>query len=128
MKRLLFAAGIACGLLFGQSVAVSDKPVPVKGSDQQAKLTKKVKPEYPAKAKEAGIEGLVKLQVVINKDGTVKSIKTLSGPEELVKPAVTAVKQWQWEPTTVDGKPVEVITDIDVNYTLDKSAPKAKAK
>jgi len=124
--RVLAAAGIVCGLLSAQSVSVSDKPVRVKGSNQQTKLIKQVRPKYPAEAKAAGVQGLVRLEVVIGKDGTVKETKVLSGPEQLVPPALEAIKQWQWEPTTVDGKPVEVITQIDVNYKLPKSKGKSE--
>jgi protein TonB len=112
-----FIAGLA---LVGLALALNSGPVRTSGSEQQKKLVTKVTPVYPADAKAKGIEGTVKLEAVINKDGTVKEVKALSGPEELIPSSIEAVRQWVYEPTTVNGKPVEVITDINVNYTLSK--------
>lgn len=112
-----FSVGLA---MFGLLMAASAAPTRVKGSEQQKKLVKVVKPVYPPEAKAKGLEGRVRLQAVIAKNGTVKDLKVLSGPEELVPPSVEAVKQWVYEPTLLNGAPVEVITEIDVNYTLKK--------
>jgi protein TonB len=125
--RTLIAALITCGFSFAQSVSISDQPVPVKGRDQQAKLVKRVPPKYPAEAKAAGIEGLVRLEVLIGKEGTVKDIKVLAGPEELRPPTLEAIRQWQWKPTTVNGQAVEVITQIDVNFELSRGKDKSKS-
>jgi TonB family protein len=97
-----------------------DPPTHVKGSDQQQKLVKQPRPVYPPEAKAAGIQGRVRLRATIAKDGTVKALETLEGEPVLVTAAVEAVKQWEYKPTEVDGRPVEVITDIDVNFTLAK--------
>ncbi len=116
MLRVLVAGLAALGL----AVAAAGAPVPVGGSEQQKKLVRKVAPKYPPEAKAKGIQGRVKLEAVINKDGTVKSVKALSGPEVLIPPSIEAVKQWVYEPTRLNRGPVEVITQIDVNYTLAK--------
>ena len=116
MLKLLFA-GLA---MFGLVMAASEAPTRVSGSEQQKKLVKMVKPVYPPEAKAKGIQGTVKLQALIGKNGAVKELKVLGGPEELVPPSVEAVKQWVYEPTLKDGQPVEVVTDIDVNYSLKK--------
>ncbi len=113
----LFSAGLA---MFGLLMAASAAPTRVSGSEQQKKLVKMVKPVYPPDAKAKGIQGTVKLQAVIARNGAVKELKVVGGPEELVPPSVEAVKQWVYEPTLKDGEPVEVVTDIDVNYTLKK--------
>jgi protein TonB len=113
----LFSAGLA---LFGLLMAASAAPTRVSGSEQQKKLVKMVKPVYPPDAKAKGIQGTVKLQAVIARNGAVKELKVVGGPEELVPPSVEAVKQWVYEPTLKDGEPVEVVADIDVNYTLKK--------
>ena len=113
--------GLSAGLaIFGLVMAASAAPVPVSGSAQQKKLVKMVRPVYPPEAKAKGIQGKVKLQAVIGKNGAVKELKVLGGPEELVPPSVEAVKQWEYEPTLKDGEPVEVVTEIDVNFTLGK--------
>jgi len=107
-------------LITGLAAAASDGPIRVGGSEQQNKLVKKIAPVYPAEAKAKGLQGTVKLQAVIDKEGKVKEVKVLSGPEELVPPSVEAVKQWEYQPTLLNGDPVEVMTDITVNYTLAK--------
>ncbi len=120
LSRILLSAVAIGGLAFGQSVSVSEKPVQKSGAEQNAKIVKKVRPAYPAEAKAAGIQGTVRMEVVIAKDGTAKDITVMSGPKELSPGAVEAVRQWQWQPTNVDGSPVEVVTEIEVNFKLDK--------
>ena len=90
----------------------------VGGNVQSAKLVSKVNPLYPALAKQARIQGTVRFNVTINKDGTVNNLELLSGHPLLVPPSVEAVKQWVYQPTLLNGQPVEVITVVDVNYTL----------
>lgn len=85
---------------------------------QQQKLVHSVLPVYPDAAKQAGVEGPVRLKVVIAKDGTVQSLRVLSGDAALVDAAVEAVRQWRYQPTFVDGKPVSVITIVTVDFRL----------
>jgi outer membrane biosynthesis protein TonB len=58
------------------------------------------------------------LHVIIGKDGTVLIADPVSGPNELVDAAVATVKQWRYKPTLSDGQPVEVETQVSINYTL----------
>ncbi len=90
----------------------------VGGNVQQAKLTSQVRPEYPALAKQARIQGVVHLAALIAKDGTVKNLTVISGHPLLVQPAMDAVRQWTYAQTLLNGDPVEVFTQIDVNFTL----------
>jgi periplasmic protein TonB len=90
----------------------------VGGQVEQAKLIYKPTPEYPPLAKMARIQGSVRLEAIIAKDGTIQDLKVLSGHPLLVKAALDAVKQWRYQPTLLNGEPVEVITEIDVNFTL----------
>jgi protein TonB len=76
------------------------------------------KPVYPPLAKAARVQGTVSFQAVIGTDGTVRNLQLISGPPLLVQAAMMAVQQWVYEPTLLNGKPVEVITTIDVNFTL----------
>jgi len=85
---------------------------------QQQKLVHSVLPAYPDAAKQAGVEGPVRLKAVIAKDGTVQSLRVLSGDAALVDAAVEAVRQWRYQPTLVDGKPVSVITIVTVDFRL----------
>jgi len=55
---------------------------------------------------------------VISQEGTIESLKVVSGPPLLVKAAVDAVSQWRYQPTLLDGRPVEVATEIEVSFTL----------
>ena len=107
------------------SLAPAGAPAPpttirVGSNVQQAKLLVKVMPVYPPEAKAQGIEGTVVLQATIDKDGTVASLMVLSGDPMLVTAAMDAVKQWQYSTTLLNGDPVEVVTEIRVNFTLAK--------
>jgi periplasmic protein TonB len=93
-------------------------PIRVGGNVQQANLIKQPKPVYPPLAKAARVQGTVKFQATISKDGTIQNLQLLSGPPLLVQAAMQAVQQWQYKPTLLNGDPVEVITTIDVNFTL----------
>jgi TonB family protein len=93
----------------------------VPAEEQQKKLTSSVRPEYPPVAKDAGVEGTVRLRIVIGKDGTVQAqqIRRLSGPAILADAAVEAVKQWRYQPTQVDGKPVSVLTTVAIRFVIE---------
>lgn len=90
----------------------------VGGNVQSAKLVRQPKPVYPPLAKQARIQGTVKFQAIIGKDGTIQNLQLLSGHPLLVPSATDAVKQWVYQPTLLNGEPVEVVTQIDVNFTL----------
>lgn len=90
----------------------------VGGNVQAAKLIRKTPPEYPALAKQARIQGTVRFNVVIAKDGTIQNLMLVSGHPLLVPPAQEAVRQWVYQPTLLNGNPVQVITTVDVNFSL----------
>jgi TonB family protein len=85
---------------------------------QAAKLISHPAPEYPALAKQARISGLVMLAAIIAKDGTVQELKALGGHPLLIQAALDAVKQWVYQPTLLNGAPVEVATTISVTFSL----------
>jgi TonB family protein len=85
---------------------------------QAANLINQVRPEYPPLAKEARVQGTVTFGVTIAKDGTIANLNLISGPPLLVQAAMQAVQQWQYKPTLLNGQPVEVVTTVDVNFTL----------
>ena len=85
---------------------------------QQAKLVRQPRPVYPPLAKQARIQGVVKLSAIIAKDGTIQHLEVISGHPLLIPSALEAVKQWVYQPTLLNGEPVEVVTQIDVNFTL----------
>jgi TonB family protein len=90
----------------------------VGGTVQQAKLIRQAKPVYPPLAIQARISGHVLLNVIISKDGTIQNLTVASGHPLLVPAALEAVKQWVYQPTLLNGVPVEVVTQIDVNFAL----------
>jgi len=90
----------------------------VGGSVQQTKLVSQPHPTYPIEAKQARIQGVVQLSATIAKDGTVRNLEVIQGHPLLVQAAMDAVRQWVYQPTLLNGQPVEVITQIDVNFTL----------
>ena len=90
----------------------------VGGNIQSTKLVSQPRPQYPPEAKQARVQGVVKLYAIIGKDGTVQNLTVVSGDPLLVPSAVEAVRHWVYEPTLLNGNPVEVDTEIDVNYTL----------
>ena len=94
------------------------EPLKVSSELQAAKILKKILPQYPALARQARISGTVKLMGIIAKDGTVQKLQVLSGHPLLQKAALDAVGQWRYQPTILDGQPVEVIAPIDVIFTL----------
>jgi len=90
----------------------------VGGNVQQAKLVRQAKPAYPPLALQARISGHVLFDTIINKDGTIQNLTLVSGHPLLAPAAMEAVKQWVYQPTLLNGAPVEVVTRIDVNFTL----------
>jgi TonB family protein len=90
----------------------------VGGNVQQAKILVKVPPVYPPEAKEQRIQGVVKLQATLGKEGHVENLQVISGDPLLAAAAIEAVKQWQYQTTLLNGNPVEVVTEVAVNFTL----------
>jgi protein TonB len=90
----------------------------VGGDVEAGRLAHEIVPTYPPLAKSARIEGVVHLSATIAPDGSVKELRVLSGQPLLVGAAVDAVKQWTYQPTFLNGKPVEVLTEIDVKFAL----------
>ena len=90
----------------------------VGGNVQQDLLISKVTPVYPPLAKQARIQGTVRMSAIIGKDGKVLNLTVVSGHPLLVPAAMESVQQWVYRPTLLNGQPVEVITQIDVNFTL----------
>jgi len=127
------AGGIIGGIIGGVPSAAPPPPPPPKkeepkpknperirvgGNVQAANLVRKVTPVYPPLAKQARVQGTVRFSAIIGKDGAIQNLQLVSGHPLLVPAATEAVKQWVYKPTLLNGEPVEVITQIDVNFTL----------
>lgn len=89
---------------------------------QATKLVHSVKPMYPPSAESAGIEGTVLLRAVISTQGNLLGLSVINtaADAELSKAAMDAVQQWRYQPTLLNGVPVEVITTIAVNFRLER--------
>ena len=85
---------------------------------QAAMIIRQPRPLYPPLAKSARIQGTVRFNAIIGEDGTIKNLTLVSGHPLLVAAAQDAVKQWVYRPTLLNGEPVEVVTQIDVIFTL----------
>jgi periplasmic protein TonB len=81
-------------------------------------LIHRVQPDYPPLARQARIQGLVVLQAVISRQGTIENLVVLSGHPMLIKAAMEAVKQWRYRPYFLNGDAVEVETQVTVNFIL----------
>jgi periplasmic protein TonB len=84
----------------------------------EGNLIYRVQPTYPILARQARIQGTVELRAVISKTGTIENLTVLRGHAMLVSAAVEAVKQWRYRPYLLNSEPIEVETDITVNFTL----------
>ena len=116
--------GVLGGVIGGAGTAAPPPPRPnvtrtrVGGAVQAAKLVNRVQPIYPPLARQTRISGTVRLHAIIGKDGTVQQLQVESGHPLLVQSALDAVRQWRYQPTLLNGEPVEVDTEIDVIFSL----------
>jgi len=101
-----------------RQAASGPQRIRVGGNVQSAMLVQSRPPEYPPLAKQARIQGTVTLNTSIGKDGRVIDVQVVSGHPLLIPAALDAVKQWEYKPTLLNGNPVEVLTQVDVNFTL----------
>ena len=106
--------------MVGEVSSVGPQRIRVGGNVQATMAINAPKPLYPPDAKQARIQGVVRMNVIIGKDGTVLNLQVASGPPELVPASLEAVRQWVYKPTLLNGNPVEVATVVDINFTLNE--------
>ncbi len=107
----------------GQSGAATPaKRVKLGGEVEASKIITKVQPIYPEAAKSAGAQGTVNLHAVIGMDGVPLSLQVINTDvnPDLARSSIEAVSKWRYSPTLLNGKPIEVDTDITVKYTLSR--------
>jgi TonB family protein len=125
-KAVAFAAAaLAASVLYAgalpQGSSKSDpapQTVRVGGDVKPPLKTKTVPPVYPSGAVQAKIQGVVIVDATVGTDGKVKDVKVIRSIKMLDDAAVAAVRQWEFKPTAIDNHPVQVITTIPVNFTL----------
>jgi protein TonB len=114
--------GVIGGIINSTPVAVPRVATPtrvrVSQGVTQGLLIRKIQPNYPPLARQARIQGSVLLQAEISKDGSIQNLRLISGHPMLAPSAIEAVKQWKYKPYILNGEPVEVETQITVNFTL----------
>ncbi len=79
-------------------------------------VTHRVDPDYPAAARPAKLQGVIVLDVVVGRDGSVVDVHALNGPELLARAAMDAMRWWRFEPYRVDGQPVVVETTLAMEF------------
>ena len=84
----------------------------------EGNLVRRVLPVYPSLARSARVQGLVVLSAIISKAGTIENLRVLSGHPMLVAAAIEAVSHWQYRPYILNAQPIEVETQITVNFSL----------
>jgi protein TonB len=84
----------------------------------QGMLLTPIRPVYPAIAKAAHVEGVVVVEAVISRMGTIESLRVVSGPEMLRGAALEAIREARYQPYRLNGEPVEVQTTITVNFRM----------
>jgi periplasmic protein TonB len=114
--------GVIGGIISSTPVAVPKVATPqrvrVSQGVSQGLLVRRVNPSYPPLARQARIQGTVILRAVISKDGSIENLQLVSGHPMLAPAAIEAVKQWKYKPYLLNGEPVEVDTEVQVNFTL----------
>jgi periplasmic protein TonB len=115
------------GVIGGIVNAASNLPVPkiatptrvrVSQGVSQGLIIRRIQPAYPPLARQARIQGTVILHALISKDGSIENLTLVSGHPMLAPAAIEAVKQWKYKPYLLNGEPVEVETEVLVNFTL----------
>jgi TonB family protein len=119
VARLLLLITLT-SLAASQAVPVGDS---VDQNVMSVHLLKRVPPVYPPLARQARIQGTIILKVHITKSGDVANIQLVSGHPMLAPAAIEAVKQWKYDPYLLNGDPIEVVTNVAVNFTLAGAAP-----
>jgi TonB family protein len=125
IRRAFLAGVVACGLVaLGAApswAGTKKKPVRYdKETMKEPKVIHKVAPQYPADAKEEGVQGTVVLDALIAEDGSIRETTVKEGADaRLVEAARTAVAQWRYEPVKdEDGHPIEVLFTVTINFRL----------
>jgi periplasmic protein TonB len=102
----------------GKQPAAPEVPLPVGGDVQPAKLLSSVAPSYPILAKNQRISGDVLIDALIDANGHVTTMKFISGPTMLHRAAMDALRQWKYQPATLDGKPVPMHLTVKLQFRL----------
>ena len=110
------------GIGDGVRAAIPPRPAVIKplviSHLEEANLLHRVQPVYPPIAREAHVQGTVELRAIISKTGTIENLVVVRGHPMLAGAAIEAVRQWRYRPYLLNNEPVEVETNITVNFML----------
>jgi periplasmic protein TonB len=120
-SRLL--TGVLSSLGNGPGVALPPPPAPAAHAPRVSRMMEgnliyRVQPQYPMLARQARVQGMVVLRAVITGEGKIANLQVISGSPLLVQSAIEAVLQWRYRPYYLNNSPVEVETQVTVNFTL----------
>ena len=104
------------GLKSPATAAAEKPPVQVPAEVMQKLLVHRVEPVYPAEARKENLQGLIALDIVVGRDGSVQSMRPLNGPDVLARAAMDALRWWKFEPYRVNGEPAVVETTVAVEF------------
>jgi TonB family protein len=103
--------------LQSEQTAVAEKPqAQVSAEVMEKLLIHRVEPTYPAEARRANLQGIIALDIVVGRDGSVVSMRPLNGPDILARAAMDALRWWKFEPYRVNGEPAVVETTVAVEF------------
>jgi TonB family protein len=115
----LVATVIVAGLVAAAAPQPADEPVLRMPSIPEWKILHKVEPEYPSAALQHRIQGTVRFNAIIGKDGHIERLRLMSGHPLLARAAREAAQHWIYRSTLLNDKPVRVITQIEIHFQLD---------
>jgi protein TonB len=116
--RFAFTLVVVIAALLGVPVD-AQKVVRVGGEVRAPTRVKNVNPVYPEEAKAAGVSGVVIVEIRIGTRGSVAEARVVRSVPLLDQAALDAIYQWEYEPTMLNGEPVDVLMTVTVNFTLD---------
>ena len=112
------------GVWIGDRVFPTPLPAPVAAlrisRPMQGYLIHRIEPVYPPIAKAAGVQGAVVLKALVSREGTIEHLQVVNGSPLLSKAAIDAIVQWRYRPYLLNDQPVEVETEITVNFYLNR--------
>jgi TonB family protein len=109
---------MALAALLGAVASAQDAPKKITKSEALSAVTSRVQPEYPSIARQLKVQGTVELNVVVAENGSVAKVDIVSGNPMLTVAAADALKRWKFKPFTEDGKPIQIMAPITVDFKL----------
>lgn len=117
--KIRFLLSASLFVLIFSGLVFSEEPARLSNSSKAVKIIKKVAPTYPAEAKKQKIQGTVVLDVTVDEQGKVVETKVIKSVDSsLEEAAIKAMKQWEYAPLIVDGKPKAFIVSVTFNFAL----------